>query len=86
MKNTTAIYDNGIDYLLDQAIDNMATQKPKRKFKQYALYDSNNNLLAIGKYGEIMTAEHPRYVYRHIFTDYIVFTGNYIDKDNNIID
>jgi hypothetical protein len=83
MKNTTAIYDNTIDYLFDQAVNEL---KPKRKFKQYALYDNNGNLLAIGRHNEVVNVLYPRYTYRHIFDDVFVFTGKYIDKDNNIIE
>ena len=56
-----------------------------RKFKEYLLTDCNGNLLAKGRYNEVMRVEYSRYVYRHIFDDCLYFTGNYIDKNGNVI-
>ena len=77
--NTTMCYDNSIDYLLDKEIEELEKQN-LRKFKKYILEDSNGNILATGRYNEVMNVSYPRYVYRHIFDDVLYWDGTYIDK------
>ena len=77
--NTTMCYDNTIDYLLDKEIEELEKQN-LRKFKKYILEDSNGNILAVGRYNEVMHISYPRYVYRHIFDDVLYWDGTYIDK------
>ena len=77
--NTAMCYDNTIDYLLDKEIEEHEKQN-LRKFKKYILEDSNGNILAVGRYNEVMRISYPRYVYRHIFDDVLYWTGTYIDK------
>lgn len=51
-----------------------------RKFKNYILKDANGNVLAVGRYNDVMRVSYPRYVYAHIFDDVLYWDGTYIDK------
>ena len=56
-----------------------------RKFKKYIIEDVNGNILATGRYNEVMCVLHPRYVYQHIFDDVVYWDGTYIDKNGHEI-
>lgn len=77
--NTTMMYDNDFDVAFDQAIEQLEKQN-LRKFKNYILEDANGNILASGRYKDVMLVSYPRYVYRHIFDDVIYTDGTYVDK------
>lgn len=57
-----------------------------RKFKNYILEDSKGNILAQGRYGEVMNKAYGRYVYSHIFDDVLYTDGTYIDKNGNAVE
>jgi hypothetical protein len=51
-----------------------------RKFKNYILENAEGEILAQGRYSEVIKASYPRYVYQHIFDDVIYTDGTYINK------
>ena len=57
-----------------------------RKFKNYILEDNKGNVLAAGRYSEVMNKAYTRYVYGHIYDDVLYTDGTYIDKNGNVVE
>ena len=57
-----------------------------RKFKNYILEDNKGNILAQGRYRDVMNKAYGRYVYSHIFDDVLYTDGTYIDKNGNAVE